>query len=98
VLTSYLEADVSYLPEYIEPYRVNQPLYGVAVGTVISSNSSKWKKDQIVFGTFDWAEYVVQHEDKLEAVPEDSTPPMDAQPVWSTRSYCLFRTIGGRST
>ncbi len=69
-----MEADVSYLPEYVQPFQVHKPLYGVAVGKVIASKSSRWKEGDTVHGTFDWAEYVVKDEESLEGLSEGSTP------------------------
>lgn len=70
----YMRGRMSDRKSYTEPFPVNTPMQGAAVGVVVDSASQKFSPGEWVFGIWPWAEYVVRSESQIRALDSSLEP------------------------
>lgn len=61
-------------PSYIAPFQINQPLIGGSVAEVIDSQSPLLKKNDIVYGFLDWADYSITNAENVRKIDTHLAP------------------------
>lgn len=64
----YMRGRMNDAKSYVEPFKLNEPLEGGVVATVIESKSDKFKVGDTVVGRFPWKEVFVSKDDVLQKV------------------------------
>ncbi|SIS03765.1 NADPH2:quinone reductase/hypothetical protein [Peribacillus simplex] len=59
---------------YVEPYKVNEPISGAAIGEVVKSNSKKFKVGDLVQGGLNWQLYNVVDDLSLRKIAQLDVP------------------------
>ena len=70
----YMRGRMNDTKSYIEPFQVDQPLTGTAVGTVTESRSEKFKVGDTVRHFAGWRTHAVLHEDQVEQIDTGIAP------------------------
>ena len=70
----YMRGRMNDTKSYIEPFQINQPLTGTAVGTVAESRSEKFKVGDTVRHFAGWRTHAVLHEDQVEQIDTSIAP------------------------
>ncbi|PAT14696.1 NADP-dependent oxidoreductase [Corynebacterium sp. NML 120412] len=70
----YMRGRMNDTKSYIEPFQVDQPLTGTAVGTVTESRSEKFKVGDTVRHFAGWRTHAVLHEDQAEHIDTSIAP------------------------
>ena len=70
----YMRGRMNDTKSYIEPFQIDQPLTGTAVGTVAESRSDKFKVGDTVRHFAGWRTHAVLHEDQVEQIDTGIAP------------------------
>ncbi|WP_408911523.1 NADP-dependent oxidoreductase [Corynebacterium gottingense] len=70
----YMRGRMNDTKSYIEPFQIDQPLTGTAVGTVAESRSDKFKVGDTVWHFAGWRTHAVLHEDQAERIDTSIAP------------------------
>ncbi|HGY56311.1 MAG TPA: NADP-dependent oxidoreductase [Caldithrix abyssi] len=70
----YMRNRMNDVKSYIEPYTLNEPLSGDAIGEVIESKTEALKPGDTVAGIFPWQDYVVLAGNKLRKIETGDMP------------------------
>ena len=70
----YMRGRMNDTKSYIEPFQIDQPLTGTAVGTVAESRSEKFKAGDTVRHFAGWRTHAVLHEDQAEQIDTSIAP------------------------
>ena len=70
----YMRGRMNDTKSYIEPFQIDQPLTGTAVGTVTESRSEKFKAGDTVRHFAGWRTHAVLHEDQAEQIDTSIAP------------------------
>ncbi|MCG7255374.1 NADP-dependent oxidoreductase [Corynebacterium hadale] len=70
----YMRGRMNDTKSYIEPFQIDQPLTGTAVGTVAESRSDKFKVGDTVRHFAGWRTHAVLHEDQAEQIDTSIAP------------------------
>ncbi|PAT06184.1 NADP-dependent oxidoreductase [Corynebacterium hadale] len=70
----YMRGRMNDTKSYIEPFQIDQPLTGTAVGTVTESRSEKFKVGDTVRHFAGWRTHAVLHEDQAEHIDTSIAP------------------------
>ncbi|WP_408911530.1 NADP-dependent oxidoreductase [Corynebacterium gottingense] len=70
----YMRGRMNDTKSYIEPFQIDQPLTGTAVGTVTESRSEKFKAGDTVRHFAGWRTHAVLHEDQVEQIDTSIAP------------------------
>ena len=70
----YMRGRMNDTKSYIEPFQIDQPLTGTAVGTVTESRSEKFKAGDTVRHFAGWRTHAVLNEDKAELIDTSIAP------------------------
>ncbi|WP_209123559.1 NADP-dependent oxidoreductase [Alkalihalobacillus sp. BA299] len=67
----YMRRRMSEGQSYIEPFKLNEPLKGGTVGTVIESKHPSFQQGDTVTGLLDWADYTAVPGEQLRKIDRD---------------------------
>lgn len=70
----YMRGRMNDTKSYIEPFQIDQPLTGTAVGTVAESRSEKFKAGDTIRHFAGWRTHAVLHEDQVEQIDTGIAP------------------------
>ncbi|PAT04008.1 NADP-dependent oxidoreductase [Corynebacterium sp. NML 150383] len=70
----YMRGRMNDTKSYIEPFQIDQPLTGTAVGTVAESRSEEFKVGDTVRHFAGWRTHAVLHEDQVEQIDTGIAP------------------------
>ena len=70
----YMRNRMNDVKSYIEPYALNEPLSGDAIGEVIESKSEALKPGDTVTGIFPWQEYAVKNASSIRKIESNNLP------------------------
>ena len=70
----YMRGRMNDTKSYIEPFQIDQPLTGTAVGTVAESRSEKFKVGDTVRHFAGWRTHAVLHEEQVEQIDTGIAP------------------------
>ena len=70
----YMRGRMNDVKSYIEPFQIDEPLTGTAVGTVTESRSDKFKAGDTVRHFAGWRTHATLHEDQAEQIDASIAP------------------------
>ena len=70
----YMRGRMNDVESYIEPFQIDEPLNGTAIGTVTESRSSKFKAGDTVRHFAGWRTHAVLNEDQVEQIDATIAP------------------------
>jgi len=70
----YMRGRMNDVESYIEPFQIDEPLNGTAIGTVTESRSSKFKAGDTVRHFAGWRTHAVLNEDQVEQIDTTIAP------------------------
>ena len=70
----YMRGRMNDVKSYVEPFQIDEPLTGTAVGTVTESRSDKFKAGDTVRHFAGWRTHAVLHEDQVEQIDASIAP------------------------
>ena len=70
----YMRGRMNDVESYIEPFQIDEPLNGTAIGTVTESRSSKVKVGDTVRHFAGWRTHAVLNEDQVEQIDTTIAP------------------------
>lgn len=70
----YMRGRMNDVKAYIEPFQIDEPLTGAAIGTVKESRSDKFKADNAVRHFAGWHPHAVLNEDQAEQIDTSIAP------------------------
>ena len=70
----YMRGRMNDVKSYIEPFQIDEPLTGTAVGTVTESRSDKFKAGDTVRHFAGWRTHAILHENEVEQIDASLAP------------------------
>ena len=70
----YMRARMTEKKNYKEPFAINRPMEGAAIGRVIQSNSINFSVNDIVTSNYGWRDSFVSNDKNIEKIKNDDIP------------------------
>jgi len=70
----YMRGRMQDAKSYIAPFKLHEAIVGGTIAQVVQSNSSQFKKGDIVIGNLKWAEYSVASEKEIRVIDPSAAP------------------------
>jgi len=70
----YMRARMTEKKNYKEPFKIGEPMDGAAIGEVIKSKSSNFKKGDIVTSSFGWRDKFVTNSNNINRIDKTNMP------------------------
>ena len=70
----YMRARMTEKKNYKEPFAINRPMEGAAIGRVIQSNSINFSVNDIVASNYGWRDNFVSNDKNIEKIKNDDIP------------------------
>ena len=70
----YMRTRMTERKNYIDPFKINEPMEGAAIGKIIETNSKKFNKDEYVISNYGWRDYYVAKDNFVKKINPINVP------------------------